>query len=105
MHTRPLVLAFAILAIAGFAYGRHSGASGGSPVQAPIQDQDTVTRLRSTWMSIHLGLEGSTGVGAILSERHCKISKLPMANNRPGKSMRLFGRSYKRFHQSTRLTS
>jgi len=46
MHTRPLVLAFAILAIAGFAYGRHSGASGGSPVQAPIQDQDTVTRLQ-----------------------------------------------------------
>jgi len=42
MLTRSLVFAFAILAIASFAYARHNGASGG----APVQDQDTVTRLQ-----------------------------------------------------------
>jgi hypothetical protein len=59
---------------------------------------------RSSWMSIHSGQERSMDVGASLSERRCNVSKLPMANNRPARSIRLCSRNYKRFHRFTRLT-
>jgi hypothetical protein len=60
------------------------------PGGQPVPDQDTVSRLQ-IFLDEHsfVGQERSMDVGASFSERRCNVSKLPMANNRPARSIRL----------------